>query len=82
MQQAHNRRDYAVIYSGEDKAIVSSRRWEAWRMGVEDYELLTAYARKMGRPAASALASQVLSNPEDTTLADQVRQRMLAELSR
>lgn len=33
------RPDYSVIYEHE-KDIISSKRWEAWREGVEDYELL------------------------------------------
>jgi len=33
------RPDWAVVYEG-DNAIVSSRRWEAFREGLEDYELL------------------------------------------
>lgn len=35
------RPDFAVIYEG-DRSIVSSKRWEAWRDGFEDYKLLTA----------------------------------------
>lgn len=34
-----SRPDYAVIYDHESD-IISSKRWEAWREGVEDYELL------------------------------------------
>ncbi len=33
------RPDYAVVYDHESD-IISSKRWEAWREGVEDYELL------------------------------------------
>jgi hypothetical protein len=33
------RPDPAVIYEGKDD-VVSSKRWEAWRAGIEDYELL------------------------------------------
>lgn len=33
------RPDYAVIYEDANN-IISSKRWEAWREGVEDYELL------------------------------------------
>ncbi|MFO1171411.1 MAG: DUF4091 domain-containing protein [Hyphomicrobiaceae bacterium] len=35
------RPDFAVVYDG-DREIVSSKRWEAWRDGAEDYTLLTA----------------------------------------
>jgi hypothetical protein len=34
-----NRPDHSVIYEGEDE-IISSKRWEAWREGIEDYFLL------------------------------------------
>lgn len=75
------RADYAVIYEGENGTIVSSRRWEAWRMGVEEYELLTMYAKAKGERAAKALAQEVLDNPDDVSKADDVRTRILRELS-
>jgi hypothetical protein len=74
--------DYAVIYEGPGKSIISSRRWEAWRMGIEDYELLTMYGRAKGDAAAKELASSVFNNPEDATRADAVRRRILTELGR
>lgn len=72
--------DYAVIYEGPNNTIISSRRWEAWRMGIEDYELLTMYAKAKGDAAAKALAKAVMDNPEDTTKADEVRRKILIEL--
>lgn len=74
--------DFAVIYEGEGNSIVSSRRWEAWRMGIEDYELLTMYAKVRGESAAKALAKTVLDHPEDTAKADEVRRNILIELSK
>lgn len=74
--------DYAVIYEGDNGTIISSRRWEAWRMGIEDYELLTMYAKAKGDGAAKALAKSVLDNPQDTSKADEVRRKILLELSR
>ena len=35
------RPDYAVIYEGHP-GIISSKRWEAWREGVQDFALLSA----------------------------------------
>jgi hypothetical protein len=35
------RPDWAVVYES-DKGVVSSRRWEAFREGLEDYALLVA----------------------------------------
>lgn len=75
------RSDFAVIYEGDDGTIISSRRWEAWRMGVEDYELLTMYARAKGEKVAKALTQEVLDNPDDASKADEVRARILKELS-
>lgn len=75
------RPDFAVIYEGENGSIVSSRRWEAWRMGVEDYELLRMYARAKGDKAAKYLAEMVVNNPLDLGKADDVRRRILRELS-
>lgn len=74
------RPDFSVIYEGENGTIVSSRRWEAWRMGVEDYELLTLYAKAKGETAAKALAKTVLDNHQDVSRADAVRSRIMSEL--
>jgi hypothetical protein len=38
------RPDWAVVYES-DNGVVSSRRWEAFREGLEDYALLTAFNR-------------------------------------
>ncbi len=51
-------------------------------MGVEDYEQLTMYAKAKGDGAAKILAKSVLDNPEDTARADEVRKKILLELSR
>ncbi|MGD0843132.1 MAG: hypothetical protein ABSA06_02020 [Geobacteraceae bacterium] len=74
-------RDYSVIYEGKGNSIISSRRWEAWRMGIEDYELLTMYAKAKGETAAKNLAASVFNHPEDTSKADEVRHKILTELS-
>ena len=73
--------DFAVIYEGEGDSIISSRRWEAWRMGIEDYEILTMYSKVRGDKAAKTLAEMVLDNPKDTSKADEVRRKILRELS-
>jgi hypothetical protein len=74
-------RDFAVIYPGKGASIISSRRWEAWRMGIEDYELLTMYAKSKGERVAKDLAASVLNHPENTSKADEVRRKILTELS-
>ena len=76
-----NERDFAVIYEGKAGSIISSRRWEAWRMGIEDYELLSMYARAKGERAAKELAASVYDHQDDTSLADKARRSILIELS-
>jgi len=55
------RPDYAVIYEGHP-GIISSKRWEAWREGVQDFALLSvalANARTTTeRQAVNALAAE------------------------
>ncbi len=72
---------YGVVYEGEKGDLVSSRRWEAWRLGIEDYELLVMYAKMKGDNAAKALARAVLIHPEDTSKADEMKRRLIGELS-
>jgi hypothetical protein len=50
-------------------------------MGIEDYELLTMYAKAKGITAAKELAASVFNVTEDTTRADEARRRILTELS-
>ena len=95
---------YAAIYTLEGapegisraEKIIPSRRWEAWREGIEDYTWLfllqqaverhvpaggeteqTATARQV---LADAL-DQVLSNPDDLSLADAHRENVLRRLA-
>lgn len=42
------RHDYLLVYSGD--GVVSSKRWEAIRDGVEDYTLLAALRQRMENP--------------------------------
>jgi hypothetical protein len=37
-----DRPDPAVVYEGSAHQIISSKRWEAWREGVQDFRLLTS----------------------------------------
>jgi hypothetical protein len=57
------RPDFAVVYDSPD-GILSSRRWEAWREGVQDYRLLAIAARAAegpdGRQRVRQLALQGL----------------------
>lgn len=72
--------NFSVIYINDNK-IVSSRRWEAFKIGIEDYELLKMYEKKFGVRKAKELASSVVES-KDQGKADIVRQQMITELSR
>lgn len=73
--------DYSVIYDGVGKTIVSSRRWEAWRVGIEDYELLNTYAKSHGLNKAKALAKYVLDQPDDVSRADEIRHKIIEKIA-
>ena len=87
---------YSVVYDGPD-GVISSKRWEAYRAGVEDFELcrllrktMTAKARQDGQTptviAAGTLLNQwvqrVLKNRHDPTTADRAHNELLKMLVR
>jgi hypothetical protein len=72
--------NYSVIYHGPGQQILSSRRWEAFKLGIEDFELLKRYAQKHGMEQAKQLAQSVLDQPDDLTKADAVRAQILQSL--
>ncbi len=74
--------NFSVIYNGPGTSIISSRRWEAFREGIEDYELLKKYAQKNGAAKAKALAESVINNPDDNTKADAVRNEILQSIGK
>ena len=71
---------YSAIYDGPGKDIISSRRWEAFRLGIEDYSILKLYANKFGNAEAKQVANQVLLSPLNTDLADSLRNKMITKL--
>ena len=71
---------YSVIYDSPGKEIISSRRWEAFRLGIEDYSILNAYAKRFGIVKAKTLAQQVLNNSQNTSEADIIRDEMIKAL--
>ena len=71
---------YSVIYDGPDQQTISTRRWEAFRLGIEDYSILQLYANKVGEEKAKALAKEVLNNPFDLNKAGSVRNLILSQL--
>ena len=77
------RPDFAVIYEGENR-IISSKRWEAWREGVEDYQLLQQAQRKLKPGPATAefnrRINRVLAVPNDFRYFEETR-RLLLQIS-
>jgi len=71
--------DYNVVYNLDGK-IVSSRRWEAFKMGIEDYYILSAYAKKYGTAAAMQYCQKVLRNSNQIDQADATRNELLRKL--
>jgi hypothetical protein len=70
----------SVIYDGKGQEILSSRRWEAFNLGIQDYSILQLYANKFGLENAKKFAFQVISNPQNTSLADSIITEMLKSL--
>ena len=95
--------DYAVIYTARhappgvprSEPIIPSKRWEAWREGIEDYELLHLAQERVvslqaqgqaGRAQALQVAldqavSQVLAQPDQPAVLEQARRRLLEAMA-
>ncbi|MDP3090978.1 MAG: hypothetical protein Q8N04_09885 [Nitrospira sp.] len=62
------RPDFAVIYESKHM-IVSSKRWEAWREGVEDFELLIKAKASIRSQAEKSMLTEIvdatIANPDD-----------------
>ena len=57
---------------------VTSRRWEAWKKGLQDYKALVAMRDGGTDPAVlDAAVAEALAAPDDTALADEVLTRLL-----
>ncbi len=72
----------AVYYprSGSPDKPVSSRRWEAWQKGLEDYKLLTALQdRGLSQQRLDQAVETVLAEPDNVELADQILHQLLSE---
>jgi hypothetical protein len=80
-----NRPDYAVVYEGGN-SIVSSKRWEAWREGVEDYELLLQAKKKLKSGQETRDFEQriagILEHPDNYQYFEETRRFLLAIASR
>lgn len=78
------RPDYSVIYEGNN-TIISSKRWEAWREGCEDYALLGLAERNLNTDGEKAefqrRLDRVISNPDDYKFFEETRLFLLEKAS-
>lgn len=72
--------DYSVVYFDEQDGLYSSRRWEAFSKGVEDYKILKIYSEIRNEAEAIQKVKEVLAHPKNIELADQVIQSLLKEI--
>lgn len=73
--------DVSVVYNKPDGSIISSRRWEAFRLGIEDYAIIKNYAKRFGTDNAKTLVNQVVSQPQNLNKADEIKTQMLQKLT-
>ncbi len=73
-------RSYSIIYTGEGNEIISSRRWEAFSLGIEDYRILLLFEKRFGKEKTKAMAWNVISAKDKYDLAEQVRNEMINAL--
>jgi len=73
-------RDYAIIYHDLNNNILSSRRWEAFKLGVEEYEIIKQYGAIFGRNAACKLVNEVIEDENNIEVANLTIQKMLISL--
>ncbi|HET8573179.1 MAG TPA: glycoside hydrolase domain-containing protein [Edaphocola sp.] len=70
-------KDYTVIYNSPSGNIISSRRWEAFKLGLEDYQVIRIYEQYFGRANTLKLVNTVLNSSHDSNKAEEVKQEML-----
>lgn len=73
------RNDYAVVYDGDAEELIPSKRWEAWREGVEDFALLWMLQEKGQDPRAEVAAMLEQPSPEAVSALREKVLRRLAE---
>lgn len=72
-----NANDFGVVYTDDNQRILTSKRWEAFNKGIEDYHILQMYAEKAGEKEAKDLVKKVLQGKTDKGLADRTIQEMM-----
>jgi hypothetical protein len=69
---------YSMIYEGKDGPI-TSKRWEAWRAGIEDYEMLRLLREKAQKEKNQKLLS-LISTTARTVIENEKRPEILPKL--
>ena len=72
------RADYNVVYD-EGDTVLSSKRWEAFKQGVEDHYIIRRYEERFGRSATQKIVDIVLSSLAENE-ADKQVSKMLNQL--
>lgn len=75
------KQDYAIVYNATGGKILSSRRWEAFKLGIEDYELLKFSERKIGIENLKKMVSVVVNQPDNYELAENIKQQIIKKIS-
>ena len=70
--------DPSLFYPGNG-GVITGRRWEAWRRGVEDFALL-GLCKSVGIDTSTAVKA-VLDSPGDPDTASKARERLIRELA-
>lgn len=80
IQEMSHVSSYSIIYTGTLNEIISSRRWEAFSLGIEDYRILLLYEKKFGKEKTKAMVWDVISAKDKYELAEQIRNKMINSL--
>ena len=72
--------DYNAVYD-DGNEIRPSRRWEAFKQGVEDHMILKRYAARFDEVKARKIAEEVLKASNQSHKADEARAEILRALA-
>ena len=69
-------REYSVIYLDENNKLLLSLRWLCFQQGLNDYQMLKAYEKIIGKTKTRNLVKIVIDNPNDTDKADDILKKL------
>ena len=69
-------REYSVIYLDENNKVLLSLRWLCFQQGLNDYQMLKAYEKIIGKTKTMNLVKIVIDNPNDTDKADDILKKL------